>query len=112
MVGDGFDHEVRTVGNVSVRAEEHGADADGDDEAVEPRIAEQARDFDLVSADIPGGKLGGVIFLEGQKSPPDFLRVFAGELGEVSAVGLDEVLHLDDDVGVTKWPEMVLRKQR
>ena len=55
VICNGFDHEVRSVANISICPEKNCADADGDDVFVQGNIADQISDFDLFFGDGFGG---------------------------------------------------------
>src|SRR5438046_1145563 len=64
MVGDGFDHEIRTVAEVGVCAEENGGDADGNQIDIESVVPEQESGLNLLGPYFARSQIAGVIFLK------------------------------------------------
>ena len=67
VIGDGLDHEIRTVADVGAGTEKDRADADGKEIAVERRVANQEGDFDVVNVHRTAGERGGVVGLQRAK---------------------------------------------
>ena len=101
MIGDGLDHEIRSVADVGVRAEEDRANADGEDVLVEGGMAEQERDFDFFRPHRARGQMAGVVFLEGEER----LLHGVGLLGQVRSAILHEMLHGLDGVRLDERAE-------
>jgi hypothetical protein len=53
VVGDGFNHEIGAIADVSIGAEKDRPDADGEDVMVESLIAEQEGNLDFLRATLP-----------------------------------------------------------
>ena len=105
MLGDGLDHKVRAVANISIRAEEDGANAHGQNVFVEGCIPEQETDLDFLQTHCLRQQMIPVIMLQRQEGVPDLVHMRTAQRRQIRAAVLHQMVHLPDDVGVHKRPE-------
>src|SRR5262245_44606017 len=64
LVGNGFNHEIWAVADVSGRSEKNGTDADGDDEVAESGVAQKIGDLNLPGIERTSAKRPGRVLLQ------------------------------------------------
>src|SRR5881394_3472814 len=96
LIGDGLDHEVRAVADVSVGAKKNRPNADRENVFVAGQIAEQETDSNFVHGHSFIEQVGRVIPLQRGKGVLDELRMRSRDRSQVRPLGLHQVLYLAD----------------